>query len=181
MRFLRSPRTLIARGAIGLISRHSSLLGKLMWYFAFRKLIGDEARLIAYRALGAVIGDEVYIGARTMIRSPKNVTIGDGSRIEVAKIEAWGPVTIGSDVMINYEIDSPSFAGDTRSIEIGDHAWLPHHIRVLPGVRIGHCAVIGTGSVVTRDVPDYGVAVGSPARVVKERARVEYTYRASRA
>ena len=53
------------------------------------------------------------------------------------------------------------------------------HIRVLPGGRIGRCAVIGTGSVVTSDVPEYGVAAGNPATVVKERARVDYVYRAS--
>jgi acetyltransferase-like isoleucine patch superfamily enzyme len=43
-------------------------------------------------------------------------------------------------------------------------------------VTIGNYAVIGTGAVVASDIPDYGIAVGNPARVVKERARIEYTY-----
>lgn len=50
------------------------------------------------------------------------------------------------------------------------------HIIVLPGVTIGNYAVIGTGALVSNDVPDYGVAVGNPAKVVKERARIKYTY-----
>ena len=189
MAMSRGPREIIARLLLGSMQRRSRVLAKLMTRLTFRKLIGPEGRLLAYRKLGARIGDEVFVGARTSIRFPENVVIGDGSLIGDVAIEAWGPVVIGRDVMINsnvslftaqHDVDSPTFEGDVQSIHVGDHAWLPHHIRVLPGVRIGRCAVIGTGSVVTRDVPDYGVAVGSPARVVKERARIEYQYRASR-
>jgi serine acetyltransferase len=43
-------------------------------------------------------------------------------------------------------------------------------------VTIGNYAVVGTGSVVSRDVPDYAVVAGNPARVIKERARVPYEY-----
>ncbi len=184
-----SLRVKLARLFFRCLKGRPSLLPKLMTRLTFRKLIGPDARLLAYRDLGASIGDEVFIGARTSIRSPENVTIGDGSFLGAAAIEAWGPVTIGRDVMINHsvylftaqhDVDSPNFEGDIRFIYIGDYAWLPHHICVLPGVRIGRYAVIGTGSVVTRDVPDYGVAAGNPARLVKERARLEYTYRASK-
>jgi acetyltransferase-like isoleucine patch superfamily enzyme len=51
---------------------------------------------------------------------------------------------------------------------------------VLPGVSIGSYAVIDAESVVSSDVPAYGVAVGNPARVVKESARIEYKYGPSR-
>ncbi len=76
-------------------------------------------------------------------------------------------------------IDSPMLEADVRTISIGDRAWLPNRIIVLPGVRIGSHAVIGSGSVVTRDVPDYAVAAGNPARVVKQRARIPYVYSAT--
>lgn len=52
-------------------------------------------------------------------------------------------------------------------IRIGDGTWLGHHVVVLPGVTIGRHVVVGAGSVVTEDLPDYCVAVGSPARVIR--------------
>lgn len=52
-------------------------------------------------------------------------------------------------------------------VEIGDYTWLGQGVMVLKGVRIGERSVIGAGSVVTKDVPAYSIAIGSPARVVK--------------
>ncbi len=120
------------------------------------------------------------------MRNPRNVSIGAHSRIGGRVwIDSWGEITIGSNVLMNGEIDllstqhlidHPRLKGERLSISIGDYVWLPWKIIVMPGVKIGDYAVIGTGSVVTHDVPDYGVAVGNPARVVRERARIEYTY-----
>ena len=55
------------------------------------------------------------------------------------------------------------------AIHIGDGAWLGHGVIVLENVRIGHGAVIGAGSVVTRDVPDQAIAAGNPASVIRFR------------
>jgi acetyltransferase-like isoleucine patch superfamily enzyme len=52
-------------------------------------------------------------------------------------------------------------------VEIEDGAWLGQNVVVGPGVRIGAGAVVGANSVVLSDVPDYSVAVGAPARVVR--------------
>lgn len=54
-----------------------------------------------------------------------------------------------------------------RPVIIGDGSWLGHGTVVLPGARIGRHVVIGANSVVTGDIPDYSIAVGSPARVVR--------------
>ena len=54
-------------------------------------------------------------------------------------------------------------------IVIGDDAWLGVGVIVLDGVKIGKGAVVGAGSVVTRDIPDGAIATGVPARVVKMR------------
>lgn len=54
-----------------------------------------------------------------------------------------------------------------RPVTIGDGSWIGHGTVVLPGARIGRHVVIGANSVVTGEVPDYCVAVGAPARVVK--------------
>lgn len=52
---------------------------------------------------------------------------------------------------------------------IGHDVWIGHGAIVLPGRRIGHGAVIGAGSVVTKDIPAYAIAVGNPARVLRQR------------
>ena len=54
-----------------------------------------------------------------------------------------------------------------KPVEIGDHAWIGAGATVLPGVRVGRHAVVGAASVITKDVPDYAVAVGNPAKVIK--------------
>ena len=53
-------------------------------------------------------------------------------------------------------------------IHIGEDAWLGAGVTVLPGVTIGARSVIGAGSVVTRSIPDDAVAVGNPARVIRD-------------
>jgi hypothetical protein len=54
-------------------------------------------------------------------------------------------------------------------VELGHDVWVGHGAVVMPGVRIGTGAVIGARAVVTKDVPDYGVAVGVPAKVIRLR------------
>ena len=53
------------------------------------------------------------------------------------------------------------------AITVGDNCWLASNVTVCPGVKIGKNCVIGVGSVVTKDIPDYSVAVGNPAKVIK--------------
>ncbi|MFC8531044.1 CatB-related O-acetyltransferase [Nocardia sp. NPDC057227] len=56
--------------------------------------------------------------------------------------------------------------GDTV---LGNDVWLGYGVTVMPGVRIGNGAIVAAGSVVTRDIPDYAVAGGNPARVLRMR------------
>jgi acetyltransferase-like isoleucine patch superfamily enzyme len=61
-------------------------------------------------------------------------------------------------------------ATEARPVEIGEGTWLGINVVVMPGVRVGRHCVIGANSVVTHDVPDFGVAVGAPARLVRSLA-----------
>jgi acetyltransferase-like isoleucine patch superfamily enzyme len=54
-------------------------------------------------------------------------------------------------------------------VTIGEHAWLGTRVTVLDGVKIGRHAVIGAHSLVKDDVPDYAVAVGTPAKIIRMR------------
>jgi maltose O-acetyltransferase len=158
--------------------------------YGFRKLLGNRGRIGAWRLLGSTIDDDVVIGPGVRIRIPSNVTIGAGTLIAGrAWIDSWAPVRIGRNVLVDDDlmlltashfVDSRDFEADIRPISIGDHVWLPVRIIVLPGVTVGEAAVIGSGSVVTHDVPPYSVAAGSPARVRGERARHPYRYVPSR-
>jgi phosphonate metabolism protein (transferase hexapeptide repeat family) len=56
---------------------------------------------------------------------------------------------------------------------IGHDSWIGHGVIIMPGVNIGIGAVVGSGSVVTKDVPDYGIAVGNPAKTIKYRFSTE--------
>ena len=61
-----------------------------------------------------------------------------------------------------------------RALEISDDAWIGANALLLPGCgRVGRGAVIGAGAVVTRDVPDYAVAAGNPAQIIRQRFPVE--------
>lgn len=55
------------------------------------------------------------------------------------------------------------------SIEIGSDVWIGDNVSVLPNIKIGHGAIIGTGSVVTKDVEPYTIVGGVPAKFIKDR------------
>jgi acetyltransferase-like isoleucine patch superfamily enzyme len=178
------------RVVVRLLALRPALLGKLLDNFAFRKALGAEARLLALRALGAQIGQGVFIGARVKVRAPENLVVGDATKLEGSVvIDSWEPVRFGRGVIVSddcvfltadHEIDSPNFPAygtgaewDVRAepLTIGDYAWLPRHATVLRGAHIGEGAVVGVGSVVTRPVEPWTVVAGNPARKIRDRER----------
>ena len=61
--------------------------------------------------------------------------------------------------------------GAVLPVTIGNDVWIGSRVTILPGVTIGDGCVIGAGAVVAKDIPPYSVAVGNPARVVKDRRK----------
>lgn len=59
-----------------------------------------------------------------------------------------------------------------KKVTIEDDVWIGTQISILPGVTIGRGSVIGAGAVVTKDTPPYSVAVGMPAKVIKDRRKI---------
>jgi acetyltransferase-like isoleucine patch superfamily enzyme len=109
------------------------------------------------------IGRDTFIGESVVIRGQGGVTIGDSVLVApLAKILAVNHVHSHVDRPI---IDQGIVA---KGIVIEDGAWIGAGAVVLDGVRIGRGAVVGANGVVTRDVPPHTVAVGAPARVVKD-------------
>ncbi|HEY0899631.1 MAG TPA: acyltransferase [Sphingobacteriaceae bacterium] len=128
------------------------------------------------------IGSGVLIEDFTTINNGVGaVIIGDKSVIGISNV-IIGPVRIGNHVMLaqnvvvsglNHEYADISMPPSqqkvaVQEIRIGDNVWIGANSVITAGVTIGRHAVIGAGSVVTQDIPDFAVAVGSPARVVKK-------------
>jgi len=90
-----------------------------------------------------------------------------------------GTLTVGRHVLMGHRcvvitqnhkyLDEGYDDFEIQDTYIGDYAWIGHNVTILPGVHIGMHAIIGAGSVVTKDVPDYAIVAGNPAKVIKLR------------
>lgn len=121
---------------------------------------GDEGRV--------TIGAETHIQPRCQLMAYVGC-LQIGCRVEIAPNCALYPYNHGFAPGEHIRNQPAKTKG---GIIVGDDAWLGVGVIVLDGVRIGKGAVIGAGSVVTKDVPDFAIAVGVPARVVKMRSDV---------
>lgn len=93
------------------------------------------------------------------------------------KVKIGDNVLFASNIMvtnenhgINPESDIPYMAQplSIKDVEVSDGCWIGENVCILPGVKIGKKCVIGAGSIVTKSIPDYCIAVGIPARVIKK-------------
>jgi len=115
---------------------------------------------------------------RLSIKKGGQLIIGKGCRINGPTIAVTNKVIIGNRCRIAPEVyimDGDFHAvenrlanGVSKPIIIEDDAWVATRAMVLKGVRIGRGAVVAAGSVVTRDVPDYTVVAGVPAKTIKK-------------
>lgn len=125
-------------------------------------------------------GMNVLISPKAHVWSPSRLSMGDFSEINAyTHVFAAGGVDIGSHVLIssNCGISSVTHPVDAlggnrnelifKPVRIGNNVWIGMNATVLPGVTIGDDAVVGAGSVVTRDVPAGAVVTGNPARVAR--------------
>ncbi len=105
------------------------------------------------------IGKNVFINACCRFQDQGGIEIGDGSLI-------GHNTTIAT---LNHDFNPDKRANLHPSpVKIGKNVWIGSDCTILPGVEIGDGAVIGAGSIVTKNVPANSIAVGSPARVIKQ-------------
>ncbi len=149
-------------------------LGAPYVYGDIRIRIGDDCTMNAISSFVATsvgrspvleIGNKTYLGHKVSISVGSRVTIGNH-------------VLIANDVFI---ADNPGHPMDAmkrrvqgvepdqiRPVTIGDDVWIGHGSKIMPGVTIGEGAVVGAGSIVTRDVPPYTLVAGAPAKPVRD-------------
>lgn len=150
-------------------------------------LIDDYAALdVRGSDAGISIGDHVSIGRMSTIAAKHGyIDLASGCNIgSCCRVATNSRVEIGESVLIGAycyigpgnhtegDDETPLIARpmDIRGgVKIGEHTWLGARVTVLDGVTIGKHAIIGAHSLVKEDVPDGGVAVGTPARVVRVR------------
>lgn len=107
------------------------------------------------------VGKNFFANYNCTIIDVAKVTIGDNCQMapNVSIYTAGHPLhPVSRNSLYEYGI----------SVTIGDNVWIGGNTVILPGVHIGSNTVIGAGSVVTKDIPDWAVAVGNPCRVVRK-------------
>jgi acetyltransferase-like isoleucine patch superfamily enzyme len=134
-------------------------------------------------------GSAIHIGADCSLAGSfrcrardTHIRIGDHTTIMMAHLSLHeaGAITIGEDCMLSgditmdvsdmhsiLDVETGERINPPQDIEIGDHVWLAHGVRIMKGAQIGQHSVIGSRSMVLGAIPANSLAVGAPARVVR--------------
>jgi len=139
------------------------------------RVVGDGE--IEFGRSVALVGNVVPI--EIVSHEGARVSIGDHTFINYgSSISAHELVKIGRHCLLGHYtlildhnehgVDKRSAIAPSSPVTIEDHVWIGSRVIILPGVSIGHHSVVGAGSVVTKDIPANCLAVGNPARVVRQ-------------
>jgi putative colanic acid biosynthesis acetyltransferase WcaF len=159
------------------------LIWSLCWAIFYRSsprpMHGWRSMLL--RLFGARMGPHCHFYPSARVWAPWNlnsadhVTAGDG-----AEIYNPAPIRLGSHAILSqnayvcgatHDFEDPAFFPLAFAMTIGPYAWICARACIAPGVNVGEGAVLGLGSVATRDLEPWGVYAGSPAVKVMERKR----------
>lgn len=145
-----------------------------------------EPGVLVFHPENICIGDHVYIGHYTILKGyyKNQMTIGSGTWIgQQCFLHSAGGLTIGQNVGIGPGVRIISSLHENEGIHkpilhsrikfapvlIEDDTDVGVGAIILPGVKLGHGVQVGAGAVVSRDVPDYAVVAGVPARIIRQR------------
>lgn len=148
-------------------------------------------RKIFYNLAGVKMGKGSTVHMWANFFDPSRISIGEDTIIgDHAFLDGRAPIIIGnhvdiaSQVMIynsEHDLENETFSARLEVVEIGDYVFIGPRAIILPGVTIGKGAVVGAGAVVTKDVPDFAIVGGVPAKVIGERKNKNPNYKLGRA
>ncbi len=148
-------------------------------------------RRFFYRLAGIRIGKGSTLHMGIRFYDPSNIIIGEDTIIgEGVVLDGRDKITIGnhvdiaSEVMVynaEHDVQDPQFNAIQDVVKIEDYVFIGPRAIILPGVTIGKGAVVGAGAVVTKNVAEFTIVGGVPAKVIKERKPKELLYRLGRA
>lgn len=166
----------------------------LLWLFFTGRMLTDLLKLLAYYSINhslgmrrAIVGKNSKVHATVILRQAHNIIIGDNCLINhnnvlqaghgSAKIKIGNYVHTGANVMMIafnhgfYTREIPTIKQDyiDASIVIEDDVWIGGGSTILAGVHVGKGAIIAAGAVVNKDVPEFAIVGGVPAKIIKYR------------
>lgn len=164
----------------------------IIYYCFARYLPGSDSRFGRWaRPLRCCVTKSLFKHAGRNINIEKGAYFGDGSQIEIGdnsgigiNCQVCGPVKIGDNIMMGPEViiltvshkydrlDIPMLEQghkEPEPVTIGDDVWIGTRAIILPGISIGKGAIVGAAAVVTKDVPEYAIVCGNPAKIIKSR------------
>ncbi|MBR5391657.1 MAG: acyltransferase [Prevotella sp.] len=167
---------------------------KILWLFFTGRMLKDLLNLLAYYSVNhsigirqAKIGKGSKVHSTVILRQARNIVIGENCLINhnnvlqagkgEGKIIIGNHVHTGANVMMIafnhgfYTREEPTIKQDyfDDTISVGDDVWIGGGSVILAGVHIGTGAIIAAGAIVNKDVPEYAIVGGVPAKVLKYR------------
>ncbi|MFY0593247.1 acyltransferase [Roseivirga sp.] len=177
-------RRIFAGRRVKLVYGHKVAIGR-------NSTLGRDVELSGLSKNGVVLGLNNNLGSGTIFKCTGVLTdLGEGIELgdNVAMgsnsyLGGYGGIKIGRDCIIgerftvhsdnhlfgNTELPIRFQGTEKKPVQIGSDCWIGSNVCILGGVTVGEGCVIGAGSIVTKDLPPYSIAVGNPARVIKNR------------
>jgi len=171
------------RPAFSLQNRLRRLVWNISWALLYRMSPRPlhSWRSLLLRAFGAKMGPNCHFYPGSKIWAPWNLICADQvTAADGTEIYNPAPITFGSHAILSqgaficgatHDYDDPGFPLIAYAMSFGAYAWVCARASVAPGVNMGEGAVLGLGSVATRNLEPWTVYAGTPAVKVKERQR----------
>ena len=169
------------RPSFSVANRMGRLVWSIVWALLFRPSPRPfhSWRAFLLRGFGAKLGPNCHFYPRSRVWAPWNLECADGVTLgDEAEIYNPSLVTMGSHAIVSqqayicgatHDYNDPAFPLISFPMSLGAYSWVCARASVSPGVNVGEGAVLGLGSVATRDLEPWTVYAGVPAQRVKQR------------